>query len=57
MYYSDEITDLMRKHHQSLSEKDQRKYAAFLSRKTWSWWNYLHSPSFGSRQEYNSQGN
>lgn len=28
MYYSDEITDLMRKHHQSLSEKDQRKYAA-----------------------------
>ena len=57
MYYSDEITDLMRKYHQSLSEKDQRKYAAFLSRKTGSWWNYLHSPSFGSRQEYNSQGN
>ncbi|MEG4855670.1 hypothetical protein QUB10_32980 [Microcoleus sp. B5-D4] len=28
MCYSDEITDLMRKHHQSLSEKDQRKYAA-----------------------------
>lgn len=28
MYYSNEITDLMRKHHQSLSEKDQRKYAA-----------------------------
>jgi Rhodopirellula transposase DDE domain len=28
MYYSDEITDLMLKHHQSLSEKDQRKYAA-----------------------------
>ena len=29
MFYSDEITDLMLKHHQSLSaEKDQRKYAA-----------------------------
>src|SRR6476469_8133293 len=28
MYYSDEITDLMRKQHQSLSEKEQRKYAA-----------------------------
>jgi Rhodopirellula transposase DDE domain len=28
MYYSDEITALMLKHHQSLSEKDQRKYAA-----------------------------
>ncbi len=26
--YSDEITDLMLKHHQSLSEKDPRKYAA-----------------------------
>ena len=28
MCYSEEITDLMRKHHQSLSEKDKRKYAA-----------------------------
>ena len=28
MCYSDEITDLMLKHHQSLSEKYQRKYAA-----------------------------
>src|SRR4028119_1022666 len=28
MCYSDEITDLMRKHYQSLSEKEQRKYAA-----------------------------
>ena len=56
MYYSDEITDLMRKHHQSLSEKDQRKYAA-IEAVTWPWWNYLHSQSFGSRQEYNSQGN
>jgi Rhodopirellula transposase DDE domain len=28
MCYSDEITDLMLKHHQSLSEKEQRKYAA-----------------------------
>ncbi len=28
MYYSDEIIALMLKHHQSLSEKDQRKYAA-----------------------------
>jgi hypothetical protein len=27
MYYLDEITDLMRKHHQSLSEKDQRNTA------------------------------
>ena len=27
MFYSDEITDLMLKHHQYLSEKDQRKYA------------------------------
>ncbi|MCC3451480.1 MAG: hypothetical protein JGK03_06610 [Microcoleus sp. PH2017_25_DOB_D_A] len=28
MYYSDEITALMLQHHQSLSEKDQRRYAA-----------------------------
>lgn len=28
MCYSDEITDLMLKHHQSLSEKEPRKYAA-----------------------------
>jgi hypothetical protein len=28
MCYSDEISDLRRKHHQSLSEKEQRKYAA-----------------------------
>jgi transcriptional regulator of acetoin/glycerol metabolism len=28
MYYSDEITALMLKHHQSLSEKDKRRYAA-----------------------------
>jgi hypothetical protein len=57
MYYSDEITDLMRKHHQSLSEKDQRKYAAIEAVKLGYGGNYLHSPSFGSRQEYNSQGN
>ena len=31
MCYSDEITALMLKHHQSLSEKDQRKYAAIES--------------------------
>ncbi|MEG5061980.1 ISAzo13 family transposase [Microcoleus sp. A2-C5] len=28
MYYSDEITALMLQHHQSLSEKDKRRYAA-----------------------------
>ena len=28
MCYSDEVTGLMQKYHQSLSEKDQRKYAA-----------------------------